>query len=200
MENICIQYEHEVEDYYNPNNIRDNYYFDSNKDTFNFLEEVDDFRKVIIKDFSRVLNYIIKYKKDSEELCEEINKLMNTYLNDVDFNLNGGFNFIILEDNYLCFNNIENYVDEFIWDALADEACVYETIVLVKRDFKEFYFIRKTTKIDDLEDIIEIKKFSVLEDEVLTEKVNGCFEITYKNFSSDKFIKEINKIKRIGVR
>lgn len=200
MENICIQYEHEVEDYYNPNNIMDNYYFDSNKDTFNFLEEVDDFRKVIIKDFSRVLNYIIKYKKDSEELCEEINKLMNTYLNDVDFNLNGGFNLIILEDNYLCFNNIENYVDEFIWDALADEACVYETIVLVKRDFKEFYFIRKTTKIDDLEDIIEIKKFSVLEDEVLTEKVNGCFEITYKNFSSDKFIKEINKIKRIGVR
>lgn len=173
MENIKILYYHHIENYFEPNffddydfeileGLKDN--FEDSTDT-EVLEKISEIKSIIVCDFQRALLKIAN-KKENSLLVEEIENLIKSYNNDVDVNLEDSCNYIFLNDQYLYFNNIENYVDDLLWGSLGDEAEIQETTVIVNREFTEFHFIKITTNLCNDKKKITIKNFLVKGNEI----------------------------------
>lgn len=166
MENFRIIFEkgsvYEEEDYWIFNGIHDDY-LDYDKfvnRSFNYINEL---KNVILKDFERILEYRILQCNNSEKLSFEIERLLNTYSNYlVD---KEGENFIILTDDYLCFNNLEEEAElDFYFKN------TFKTTVIVSRNFRIFYFIREKINILTGKVKTSIKRFEVQNDHIQVKK------------------------------
>lgn len=152
-----------------------------------YFSYIDDIKSVILADFKRILDYKVIDCDHNEELSMEIENLLDTYSNNLEDREEE--NFIILTDSYLCFTNMESVADLGIYEKYS-----YKTIVIVPRDYKNFYFIRK--KKDVLTDKMEIliKNFLIWEDEIETRNLFIDQQEQLFDFSSRDIDQVVNQI------
>lgn len=207
MDKFKIVYDHFVEDYFNPD-FWDYYDFqevlDSSKDSYDdigcYLNEIQDIRNVIISDFKRILEHRVIGKKNSEKLEEEIRVLVDTYDNGVDYDIDGGHNFLFLTDDYLCFNNYENEIDELLFGELGDESELFNTIVIVDRSYKTFYFIKKSINMANAKVKIDARTYKIGEDKIVSRKVSLKSRQEFQDYSEEEIRKTIDKLNRKRLR
>lgn len=201
MENIKIVYYHTIENYFEPDifDFFNEYWFEMLEGLENIskdctdeeiLKKVSEIKSIIVKDFQRAL-LKIKSKKKKTELTYEIQNIIETYNNDVDFNLEDSCNFLFLTDQYVYFNNIENHVDELLWGSLGDEAQIYETLVIVNRQYTEFHFITIATNLCDSKQTITIKNFMIEGNRIKNSIYNRKQEIPLHDFRSEDGIERL---------
>lgn len=207
MENFCIVYNHHVDDYFDPF-FSDSYevkkiegiVFDSSVefDDKAFLDGVSNIKKIIMQDFRRVLENIICLKNNSDTLVEEIERLLVTYDNDVDYSVDFFTNFIVLTDHYLYFNNMEDVIDEALFGVFGEDSETHCTTVIVDRSFSNFFFIHTTTNIFDESKKTNIKSFVVSKDEMIQSFMAACSEdfsdCDYSEEGIQKVIKTVSNI------
>lgn len=129
-----------------------------------YLNYINELKKVILKDFERVLKYLLPQYNNHEKLCFEIERLLNTYsklLIDREEE-----NYIILTDSYLCFTNLEEVADLDFY--LKN---TIKTTVIVSRNFKEFYFIIEKTNVLKCKTKTKIKHFLVKDHHIINNKI-----------------------------
>lgn len=194
MENIKILYYHHIENYFEPN-FFDYYDFemvDGLKESIDteLVEEVKKIKSIIICDFQRVLLKIAN-KNNNLFLVDEIENLIESYNNDVDVNLEDSCNYIFLNDQYLYFNNIENYVDDLLWGSLGDEADVYETIVIVNRNYTEFHFITIATNLCNAKKDTTIKNFIIEGEKIQNYIYKSNQDISFYDYRNEEGIKRL---------
>lgn len=208
MENFRIVYYHLTDNYLD---VDDTTFYLYEKldgtdvDTFNdiwddkkILKLISDYRKVIIKDFERYLKYVVKQLDNNEGLSSEMQNIIDTYNNGVDYTPNNDSNFITLTDDYLYFNNVENEIDELLLGSLdSEEAFIYETAVIVKRDYKEFYFITKAINILTIDEKYVVKAFSIADGKVQEKVFNQKVETYSEEYDREDIEKVLMKIKKL---
>lgn len=184
MQSFSISYDVYVENYFEPTDdvafscdqfetgISDGKAIDLQSDDEVVLAHIQEIRSIIKKDFINILESRIKYLNNNKRLLEEFKQLIETIDNRIEFDAHHGNNFLFLTDNYLCFNNYENYVDEFLLGALGSEAETYETIVIIDVHFKKFYFVRITRKMLVEAESTTINAFEIKDNNVKQRKVN----------------------------
>lgn len=162
------------------------------------LKLIADYRKIIVKDFERYLKYVVKKLNNNEGLTLEMQNVIDTYNNGVDYTPNNDSSFITLTDDYLYFNNVENEIDELLLGSLdREEAFVYETAVIVKRDYKEFYFITKATNVLSVEEKYEVKAFSIADGKVQEKVFERKVDTYSEEYDREDIEKVLMKIKRL---
>lgn len=162
------------------------------------LKLIADYRKIIVKDFERYLKYVVKKLNNNEGLTLEMQNVIDTYNNGVDYTPNNDSSFITLTDDYLYFNNVENEIDELLLGSLdREEAFVYETSVIVKRDYKEFYFITKATNVLSVEEKYEVKDFSIADGKVQEKVFERKVDTYSEEYDREDIEKVLMKIKRL---
>lgn len=162
------------------------------------LKLIADYRKIIVKDFERYLKYVVKKLNNNEGLTLEMQNVIDTYNNGVDYTPNNDSSFITLTDDYLYFNNIENEIDELLLGSLdREEAFIYETAVIVKRDYKEFYFITKATNVLSVEEKYEVKAFSIVDGKVQEKVFKQKVDTYSEEYDREDIEKVLMKIKRL---
>lgn len=185
MENFCISYKVERDDrerkYYTdfrglkPYKITSS--FNSEDELKFYLDQVQEIKEVIIDDFKRILENRIKELDNNYELTEQIVYLISTFNNDIDDTVYDTTNFIVLTDDYLCFNNIEVGYDE-IKQTLDFDSEEAETIVIVNRLFNKFYFITRVRNVVDEVSVYDIESYELEEDKVKRSHIRFNGEIT----------------------
>lgn len=131
-------------------------------------------------------------------MTSEIQNVIDTYNNGVDYTPNNDSNFITLTDDYLYFNNIENEIDELLLGLLdREEAFVYETAVIVNRNYKEFYFIKKATNVLSAEEKYEVKAFSIAAGKVQEKVFNQKVDTYSEKYDREDINKVLMKIKKL---
>ena len=163
MENFNLTYTHKIEEYFNPEVFDD---YDESLESFNSL------RSIIKRDIQNIIVTRVNDLNNSGCLISELNTVIETIDNGIDFDFTHGENFAFKTDNFLCFNNFENYVDELEWGSLGDDACSYETIVIIDRHLKNFYFIRTKKKLSCGIESTTINSYQVKDKNVKKRKVN----------------------------
>ncbi len=204
MRNFSLVYNHCVDNYLDIENGESNYDFEklqgidfsdiSDIDVADISNKVAEIRKVIVKDFARVLDNVVRVRRDSEQLVEEMKIVIDTYANGIDYTLDDSDNFITLTDDYLYFNNVENSVDELLLGSLEEEAVVNETIVIVNRSYTKFYFIVKTTGVLSNKQTMVVKIFKILDDKIKSRIVRQKIEVNGKEHDDAEIKKILTKI------
>lgn len=162
------------------------------------LKLIADYRKIIVKDFERYLKYVVKKLNNNEGLTLEMQNVIDTYNNGVDYTPNNDSSFITLTDDYLYFNNIENEIDELLLGSLdREEAFIYETAVIVKRDYKEFYFITKATNVLSVEEKYEVKAFSIVDGKVQEKVFKQKVDTYSEEYDREDIKRVLMKIKKL---
>lgn len=162
------------------------------------LKLIADYRKIIVKDFERYLKYVVKKLNNNEGLTLEMQNVIDTYNNGVDYTPNNDSSFITLTDDYLYFNNIENEIDELLLGSLdREEAFIYETVVIVKRDYKEFYFITKATNVLSVEEKYEVKAFSIVDGKVQEKVFKQKVDTYSEEYDREDIKRVLMKIKKL---
>lgn len=162
------------------------------------LKLIADYRKIIVKDFERYLKYVVKKLNNNEGLTLEMQNVIDTYNNGVDYTPNNDSSFITLTDDYLYFNNIENEIDELLLGSLdREEAFIYETVVIVKRDYKEFYFITKATNVLSVEEKYEVKAFSIVDSKVQEKVFKQKVDTYSEEYDREDIKRVLMKIKKL---
>lgn len=150
------------------------------------LKELEELKRVILKDIERIYNYKLNDSMKSSDLGEELKYLMKTYLQEKGY----GEEFINLTDNYLCFNNIEvTAEDEDIWKAINNNESYVtqiETVVIIPRDFTEFHFLLREHVINPSETRDNLYSYKLADDKV--EENTTCFEKLNIDFSKEEEI------------
>lgn len=208
MENFRIVYYHLTDNYLDVDDTTLYWYEKldgTDVDTFNgiwddkkILKLITDLREVIIKDFERYLKYVVKKLDNNEGLASKMQNIIDTYNNGVDYTPNNDSNFITLTDEYLYFNNVENEIDELLLGSLdRDEAFIYETAVIVNRNYKEFYFITKATNILTIEEKYEVKAFSIADGKVQEKSFNKKVDTYSEKYDREDIKNVLIKIKKL---
>lgn len=167
---------------YNGKEIEDDD-FDDIEDLFEYVSEI---KQIIKKDMERIRDYRISKLENNDAIMVELNILIDTIDNEVSCDCEQGNNFLFLTDHYLCFNNFENEVDAMMLGELGEEAETYETIVIVDRDYKNFYFVRTTRKLLNKTVRTTVSKFSINGNKVIS-KISESYSKTSESYSKIKF-------------
>lgn len=191
MENFCISYkvirdDSDKKEYIDftgliPYPLDMNY--DYQEELKHYMSQVNEIKEVILADFQRILEYRIKDLEDNSELVEQIINLLSTYMNGAEDTIYDTVNYIILTDEYLCFNNIEIGYDE-IFDHLNFDSEEAETIVIVNRKFTKFIFVTKIRTVLNEQTETVIETYEVKDNRV---------ESTHTRIKSDLEIKSIDE-------
>ncbi len=183
MENFAFAYTHRIEDYFNPK-FESYYDFeDGHFDGIDFsssinigydecLSVIENFRSIIKRDMQDIIATRIDGLNNNGCLISELNTVIDTIDNGIDFDFTHGENFAFRTDNFLCFNNFENYVDELEWGSLGEDACSRETIVIIDCNLRSFYFIRTKRKLSCEVESTTINAYQVKGKNVKKRKVN----------------------------
>lgn len=161
----------------------------------NLLSYVKDIRKFIKKDMEGILTCRIRDLNNSDCLVKELNTLIETIDNTVEYDFHHGHNFFFLTDNYLCFNNFENFVDELELGELGADAKTYETIVIVDRSYNNYYFIRTTKKVLAVEESTTINAYSIKDNNVKKSIVKLKKKLDLQEYTDDGLKKVLKYIK-----
>lgn len=181
MENFNLAYNHIVENYFNPDILDDydfeNGYFDGlylgeYSEAGIYLNTFNNLRSIIKRDMQKILEINVNSLNNNSGLVQELNTIIDTIDNGIDFDFMHGNNFAFMTDEYLCFNNFENYVDELEWDSLGEDASSRETVVIIDRHLRKFYFIRTTKKVSSASCSTTINAYQVRDKNVKKSKVN----------------------------
>lgn len=209
MENINLVYRHFVDNYLDMDSGEAYYDYETLKgidvlDDSQFendfvLEEILDVKRTIIRDFKRILENVICLKKNNELLANEMEIVIDTYNNGIDYDMDSNVNFITLTEDYLYFNNIENAIDDSLLGSLdEDEAIIYETIIIVNRKYTEFYFMTKTTNILTAEESMTVKAFEIIEDTIKSKVFETKIDTEGKNYDQLEIGKILTKIRDLN--
>lgn len=181
MENFSLTYTHEIEDYFNPEVFHD-YDFESGYfegEHFSRYSEYDDYlesftslRKIIKRDMQNIILTRVMDLNNNASLMDELNTIVETIDNGIDFDFVHGENFAFRTDDFLCFNNYENYVDELEWGSLGSDASTCETVVIIDSHLKNFYFVRTTKKLCSVTCSTTINAYQIKDRNVKKRKVN----------------------------
>ncbi len=181
MENFNIAYNHIVDDYFNPdifddyvfeNGYFDGLYFSDNNDVDVLLDAFNNLRSIIKRDIQSILEIRVKNLNNNSGLVRELNTIIDTIDNGIEFDIMHGNNFAFRTDKYLCFNNFEDYVDELEWGSLGEDASNHETVVIIDCHIKKFYFIRTTKKISSASCSTTINAYQIKDKNIKKSKVN----------------------------
>lgn len=201
MQNFCISYHCNVEDIFNPKfeicydfaGVYNRKVLDSYTTDEQFLLYVKYIRETIQNDIEKIRNGYIKNLNNNHSLINELDNLLVTINNGCEYDHFHNNNFFFLTDNYLCFNNYENFIDELEWGSLGDEAESYETIVIIERNFKKFYFVRITRKLVSLAESATINFYYVKDGNIGKYKVNFKNAISINEYT-DEGVEKILKL------
>lgn len=120
--------------------------------------------------------------------------MLKTYNDDSYDTFYGANNFIVMTDNYLCFNSIINEMDDYLFGIFDKNASSREMIVVIDRSFREYYFIVMDVSVFKEETKVNIYKFNICNDKVISKKVkcNGYF--SFENLDDKSIIKRIKSL------
>lgn len=211
MRNFSIVYSRKTDDYFD---VENNSLFWGEKfdgtDYEKYLDASEDFdseelykiireyRAIIVKDFERYLKYIIPLLKNTEGLAFEMQNVVDTLNNGVDYTIDDDYNFLILTDEYLYFNNIENAIDDLLLGSLdKDEAFIYITTVIVNRNYKEFYFITKGKNLLTVEENCVVKAYSIVDGKVSEKIFKQNVDTESENYSDEDMEKLLVKVREL---
>ena len=156
-----------------------------------YLKEVKKIKEVILKKFRSILDNKIYSLKNNSALINCIECLIKTFNDDSYDTFYGVNNFIVMTDSYLCFNNVVNNMDDYLFDIFDKNAISREMIVVVDRSLKEYYFIVMDVSVFVDKTKTSIYKFNICNDKVISRKVK------YNGYFSFEYLDEKNIIKRI---
>lgn len=203
MENFSLTYTHEVEDYFNPEVFHDYSFqsghfdgksFDDYPDEDEYMEAFNSFRRMIKRDMQNIIITRVNDLNNNDSLINELNTVIDTIDNGIDFDFMNGKNFAFRTDSFLCFNNYENYVDELEWGILGSDAKTFETIVIIDSHLKNFYFIRTSKKICSLTTSTTINAYQVKGKNIKKRKVNFKNGLTLIDHSEDEILKILSLV------
>ena len=207
MENFCISYKVERDDRerkiytdfrgLTPYQVSSS--FDPEEELKHYLSQVKEIKEVIVDDFKRILENRIKELDDNFELTEQIVYLIGSYLDDVEDTIYETRNFIVLTDEYLCFNNIEVGYDEINGklDFDSEEA---ETIVIVNRKYTKFYFITRVSNVINEDSVYDIEAYELEDKKVKSSHVRFAGEINIPEINeelADSLLSTVKVIKEL---
>lgn len=194
MQNFSLAYTHEIEDYFNPEIFHDydfesghfdGKYFSEYPDYDEYLESFNSLRKIIKRDMQNIIITRINDLNNNDGLISELNTIVDTIDNDIDFDFMQGINFAFRTDNFLCFNNHENYVDELEWGSFGSDACTCETIVIIDSHLRNFYFVRTTKKLCSASCSTTINAYQVKDKNVKRRKANFKNGLAFTEYSEE---------------
>ncbi len=160
-----------------------------------YLALFEDLRKTIKRDMETVLETRIRYLNNNAGLVQELNTVIQTIDNGIDFDFVSGDNFAFRTDNYLCFNNFENYVDELELGSLGEDASTCETIVIMDCHLKRFYFIRTTKKMLSASQSTTINAYYIKDRNVKKRKVNIKCDLPMREYTDEGIQKMLSLLK-----
>ena len=172
-----------------------------------YFAQIKEIKKVILWDIRKIMDYRLQNLKNNASLMEELQLLLDTYDNEVDgidttFFVRDVTNFMILTDSYLCFNNIENKVEDDDYFMAYLDVDVSESIIVIDRNFKNYYFITMTTNILTSKTTTTLKSFQIKNDEVSAYQspYKGYFAIhDYSEKTPQKIIKRMaNRMSKVS--
>lgn len=172
--------------------------YDYQEELKHYMTQVNEIKEVILADFQRILEYRIKDLEDNSELVEQIINLLTTYMNGAEDTIYDTLNYIILTDDYLCFNNIEIGYDE-IFDHLNFDSEEAETIVIVDRKFTKFIFLTKIRTVinEEAETIIETYEIKGNKVKSTHTRIKGDLEVkSIDETTTESLIESIHVLKR----
>lgn len=204
MQKTLLSYTHYVEDPFNPEAPEfDNLYWFKDgmydgadisggcclegDEDLSYLKEI---REIIKRDMNKILECYIRKLNNNDGLVKELENLIESIDNGQDYNFFSNHNYFLVTDNYLCFNNFENFIDELELGALGSDAETYETIVIIDQHIKNFYFIRITNKLLAVAESTTINAYSIKDKNVKKRKVNFKKRLTLSEYT-DEGIKKI---------
>lgn len=207
MENFCISYKVERDDrerkiytdFRGLTPYQASLPFDPEEELKHYLSQVKEIKEVIVDDFKRILENRIKELDDNFELTEQIVYLIGSYLDDVEDTIYETRNFIVLTDEYLCFNNIEVGYDEINGklDFDSEEA---ETIVIVNRKYTKFYFITRVSNVINEDSVYDIEAYELEDKKVKSSHVRFAGEINIPEINeelADSLLSTVKVIKEL---
>lgn len=199
MENFNLSYIHEIDSYFDPE-LLDNYSFKIGSfdgksfseypDDDEYMEAFNSLRRMIKRDMQNIIITRVNDLNNNDSLINELNTVIDTIDNGIDFDFMHGENFAFRTDKFLCFNNYENYVDEPEWGILGEDASTCETVVIIDNHLKNFYFIRTTKKICSASCSTTINAYQIKDRNVKKRIVNFKKELALTEHSDE----EIQKI------
>ena len=207
MENFCISYKVERDDRerkvytdfkgLTPYQVSSS--FNPEDELKHYLSQVKEIKEVIVEDFKRILESKIKDLDNNFELTEQIVYLISSYMDDVEDTIYETRNYIILTDEYLCFNNIEVGYDEINakLDFDSEEA---ETIVIVDRKYTKFYFITRVSNVLNEDSVYDIEAYELEEEKVKSSHIRFSGEINIPEINeqlADSLLTTLNAIKEL---
>lgn len=197
MENVNIVFK-KVRDsfdnsyYYKFKGLRnyDNSTFDSLEEEQFYLAQIKETKKIILNDIRKIVDYRLPDLENKDALMENLQVLLDTYDNDVDGISTSYYerditNFIMLTDSHLCFNNIENNVDDDDFFLAYGDVNIFESIVLIDRNFKTYHFINMTTNLLTNKTETTIESFQIKESEVISNQTKYRGRFILRNYSED---------------
>lgn len=202
MECFCLSYYRNYDDYFDPS-MDCNYLFENGfyegrildrwKDYDDYLDLFNNLRKIIKRDFENILESRIRNLNNNTALVQEFNTVINTIDNGIDFDFLSGYNYAFLTDNYLCFNNFENHVDELELGTFGEDAHSCETIIILDCHLKSFYFIRTTKKVLSVSQSTTINAYYIKDKNIKRGKLNIKGGLSLKD-CTDEGIQNILKL------
>lgn len=206
MENFCISYkvirdDSDKKEYIdftglNPYPMDINYNYE--EEVKHYMSQVNEIKEVILADFRRILEYRIKDLDNNFELTEQIINLLSTYMNGAEDTIYDTINYIILTDEYLCFNNIEIGYDE-IYDHLNFDSEEAETIVITNRKFTKFIFLTKVRTVINEDTVTNIEVYEIKDNKIECSKtrINGDIVVERIDETTvDSVLESIKVLKR----
>lgn len=202
MQNFSLSYYYHYDDPFNPEydswyEFEDGSYdgkeVDLHTDEEEFLSYVKEIREIIKRDMNRIRNKCVFDLNNGACLIKELDILIDTIDNGLEYDFSHGHNFFFFTDNYLCFNNYENFVDELELGELGGEAATHETIAIVDRSYKNFYFVRIKTKVLEAVKSTTVNAYSLKDGNVKKSKVNLKRELRLQGYN-DEGIKKLLSI------
>ncbi len=172
-----------------------------------YFAQIKEIKKVILRDIRKIMDYRLQNLRNNASLMEELQLLLDTYDNEADgidttFFVRDVTNFMILTDSYLCFNNIENKVEDDDYFRAYGDVDVSESIIVINRNFKNYYFITMTTNILTSKTTTTLKSFTIKKDEVSSYQspYKGYFAIhDYSEKTPQKIIKRMtNRMSKVS--
>lgn len=211
MRNFSIVYSRKTDDYFDVENTSlfwgekfdgTDYekYLDTSEDfdPEELYKIIREYRAIIVKDFERYLKYIIPSLKNTEGLAFEMQNVVDTLNNGIDYTIDDDYNFLILTDEYLYLNNIENAIDDLLLGSLdKDEAFIYITTVIVNRNYKEFYFITKGKNLLTVEENCVVKAYSIVDGKVSEKIFKQNVDTESENYSDEDMEKLLVKVREL---
>lgn len=206
MENFCISYKVERDererkfyrDFKGLIPYKESRHFNPDDELKHYLDQIKDIKEVIVEDFKRILECRVKNLENNFELSEQIVFLLSSYLNEVEDTIYDTTNFIILTDDYLCFNNIEIGYDE-INSKLDFDSEEAETIVITTRKYDKFYFITKVSNVLTEGSVYDIEVYELTDTQVKSSTIRFIGEINLPEINEtmvETLLDAIKKLKR----